>query len=326
MTSTQKRPVHEGYLPIYVHSLAIESLIDFDLYVFNGDELLLYRAAHLPFTAEIRKDLLENKRNRLYISADDRRRYQMHIKDHIGQILTDESMDDFSKATIVYDCAKELVQEIFADPTKSGSIRSSQLFVESTVQYVLEQKNAFHNMLRVMSFDYSVFSHSVNVCTFSLALAQAAGIEKTNELIELGTGALLHDVGKAKIPEAILYKPGPLDQAEWKTMRLHPEWGVELITETDLVPQAAYLPIWQHHERRDGSGYPNKLVGDDIHIYGRIVAIADAFDAMTTKRVYRSARTSFSTLKIMAEQNDGFDHHLLQRFIRLMGPAQSVIL
>jgi len=162
----------------------------------------------------------------------------------------------------------------------------------------------------------------VNVCTFALALAQASGIDRTQELIEVGTGALLHDVGKARIPETILYKPGPLDASEWQTMRLHPQWGVEIVSETDMIPEASYLPIWQHHERQNGSGYPARLSDKEIHVYGKIVAIADAFDAMTTNRVYRQARESFSSLKNMAERSSGFDQPLLQCFIQLMGPAR----
>jgi putative nucleotidyltransferase with HDIG domain len=190
---------------------------------------------------------------------------------------------------------------------------------------VLKGQSAFLNMLRVMSFDYTVFTHSVNVCTFSLALAHAAGIAKTKELITLATGALLHDVGKARISESILHKPGPLDQSEWQIMRRHPQWGVELMSETDLIPQESYIPISQHHERLNGRGYPDGLGHDDIHIYGKIVAIVDAFDAMTTNRVYRAAEGTFSTLKTMSAQEEGFDEPLLRQFIQLMGPVRPDI-
>jgi putative nucleotidyltransferase with HDIG domain len=217
------------------------------------------------------------------------------------------------------------VRDVFADPAKCQHIKESQAFVESTVLYVLKGQNAFLNMLRVMSFDYTVFTHSVNVCTFSLALAHASGIAKTNELIQIATGALLHDVGKARIPESILHKSGPLDQSEWQIMRKHPKWGVELLSETDLIPQESYIPISQHHERRNGNGYPDGLEHDDIHIYGKIVAIADAFDAMTTNRVYRVAEDTFSTLKTMSAPEEGFDEPLLRQFIQLMGPVRPDI-
>ncbi len=309
-------------MPIYARSLTAENVHDFDLYVYNGHDIVLFRSAHLPLSTDSLKELIQSNLTRLYISRDDRSRYQKHLQEHIGQILADPSVDDFTKASIVYDSSKEIMRDVFSDPTRGENIKNSRTMVETTVQYVLEGQNTFHNMLRVMSFDYTIYSHSVNVCTFALALAQASGMDRTQELIEVGTGALLHDVGKARIPEAILHKPGPLDNSEWQTMRLHPQWGVEIISETDMIPEASYLPIWQHHERQDGSGYPARLSKNDIHVYGRIVAIADSFDAMTTNRVYRQARESFTSLKNMAEQSSGFDQPLLQRFIQLMGPAR----
>ncbi len=320
--SIQKKQSLKGYIPIHTHSLTADSFLEFDLYIYDGQNMVLYRSAKLPLTSETCGELVKQNLNRLYISVNQRHEYQEYLRTHIGRILADKSVDDFTKSSIVYDSAKEMVRDVFADPTKGQNIKDCRAFVEATVLYVLEGENAFLNMLKVMSFDYSVFTHSVNVCTFSLALAHAAGIAKTSELIELATGAMLHDIGKGRIPESILFKPGPLDQSEWVTMRRHPQWGVELMSETDLIPEASYVPILQHHERQNGGGYPTGLGGDDIHTYGKIVAIADVFDAMTTNRVYRAAEGTFSTLKTMSEQDEGFDESLLRQFIQLMGPMR----
>ena len=314
------------FLPIYVHSLLIDSVLDFDLYVYSGQDVVLYRACHLPFTAKTQAALLENNVCRLYVPIDKRRQYQRYIQTHIDKILADSSVDDFTKASIVYDSAKELIKDVLGNPTLGENIKCSQAMVESTVLYVLEGQNAFRNMLRVMSFDYSVYSHSVNVCTFSLALAHAAGMDSTRELVELGTGALLHDVGKTKVSESILNKRGPLDPPEMEVVRRHPQWGVELVRETDLIPEVSYLPIRQHHEREDHSGYPDGVGSDEIHVFGKIVAIADVFDAMTTERVYRSAVGTFPALKTMHAEKDTFDRRLLEHFTRLMGPTNLITL
>ncbi len=309
-----------AYLPIYLHSLRLESLLDFDLYLYNSGRMVLFRASHLPFSEKARDTLLERDIKRLYISQDQRRQYQEYVESNINEILGDPDIDNFTKVSIIYDSAKELLKDIFDDPTKGKNIKRSKDLVESTVLYILGGQNALHNMLRVMSFDYSIYTHSVNVCTFAMALAHAIGIEKSQDLIELGTGAILHDIGKVKIPNEILFKPGPLDPDEMETVRAHPNWGVELVSQTDLIPSASYIPIKQHHERQNGSGYPDRLEGDDIHPYGRIVAIADSFDAMTTQRIYRGAQSSFTALKTMFENDLGYDQDLLQIFTHLLGP------
>lgn len=313
--------ISDQFLPICMQSLQIESILDFDLYVAVGREMVLFRASHLPFTAKARAALLENGVDRLYIPRDSRQAYQTYIRSNITRILADSSLDDFSKSSIVYDAAKELVKSVMADPTKGENIRSSQALVEATVMHVLGGQSAFHSMLRVMSYDYSTYTHSVNVCTFSLALALSSGIDATSDLVALGTGALLHDVGKTRVPDSILLKPGPLDPSEMEIVRHHPQWGVELVRQTDLIPEVSYVPIAQHHERQDHSGYPDRLGGDEIHVFGRVVAITDVFDAMTTERVYRSARDTYPTLKTMYAARESFDGKLMDHFAQLMGPS-----
>ena len=320
------RAALEKCVPIYVHSLRVDSVLDFDLYLYAGQEMVLYRASHLPFTARTRESLEENRVARLYVSAEHRRAYQQYIKTYIECILSDPSVDDFTKASIVYDSAQQVIRDVMDNPTLGENIKSCQALVQSTVIYVLEGRNAFHNMLRVMSFDYSLYSHSVNVCTFSLALAQAMGMEKTQQLVELGTGALLHDVGKIRVGDAILYKRGPLDDSEMERIRRHPTWGVEIIHETNLIPERSYLPIGQHHERLNGSGYPHGLASTEIDDYSKIVAIADVFDAMTTDRVYRSAVESFPALKTMFADAECFSREYLEAFATLLGPSRLATL
>jgi HD-GYP domain-containing protein (c-di-GMP phosphodiesterase class II) len=308
------------YLPVYMASLRTESVLNFDLYHFNGQDMILFRAAHQPFTPKVRELLMERNIMRLYVPSSQRRLFQSYVQSNIRVILDDEEIDEFTKASIVYDSAKQLMSDVFENPTHGENIRQSQAFVEATVMYVLQGPNTLHNMLRVMSFDYTLYTHSVNVCTFSLALANAIGIEKNSELIQLGTGSLLHDVGKVKVPDTILHKPGPLDPGEFETIRQHPLWGVELVSGAGLLTPETFIPIKQHHERQDGAGYPARLKASDIHLYGRIVAIADAFDAMTTNRVYAEARSAYDTLKVMFEDKHGFDEELLRTFTKLLGP------
>jgi len=194
------------------------------------------------------------------------------------------------KAGILYETSTNLVKDVLAKPTLGENIHRSKELVSNTVNFILKGREAFLNLLTITSFDYYTYTHSVNVCTFSIALAQQMGFDDEEFLHELGVGALLHDVGKSKVSDRILNKRSPLNQIEFEIMKKHPKWGIEILTDTDAIAASSYYPVLQHHERGDRSGYPSGLNLDEMHIYSRIVAIADSFDAMTSKRVYQSTR------------------------------------
>lgn len=322
ITTNKTDSLTKNYLPIYLEALRIDTVVDFDLYIRIGDDLILYRASDLPFTEKTRANLLENNVDRLFVPSSYRMRYQRYIESNITTILKDESIPPRTKAGIVYDSTKLLVKDVLTNPTLNENVRRSQKIVESSVSYILRGKDAFHNLLRVMSFDYYTYTHSVNVCTFAVAFARFVGIKDEEALNNLGTGALLHDVGKTKISDRILNKRSKLTPLEMELVKRHPQWGVELMQETNLIPADAYLPIIQHHERENGRGYPRGLRGNDIHIFGRLVGIADCFDALTTHRVYQPAMETFPALRILFQQEEAFDRELLEKFARLMGPME----
>ena len=128
----------------------------------------------------------------------------------------------------------------------------------------------------------------------------------------------LHDIGKIGIPDAILLKPGKLDESEFRLMQQHATIGGLMLKDGDEYPiiKAGRIIATQHHEKYDGSGYPNKIKGEEIHLYARIVSIADVFDALSSKRVYKDAFPLEKTLQIMSEgRGTHFDPFLIDLFI-----------
>ena len=159
--------------------------------------------------------------------------------------------------------------------------------------------------------------HSERVSEYSVLIAENYGFTK-EETENLRKAALLHDIGKIGIPDSILNKPGALDDNEYKIMKSHVTKGAEILKDFTLIENAD-LGAKYHHEKYDGTGYPDGLKGIDIPLYGRIIAIADAFDAMTANRVYRK-RMAFS--QVMSELKNGrgrqFDPELLDVFLNLI--------
>jgi putative nucleotidyltransferase with HDIG domain len=311
------------FFPIYLESLRVNAVLDFDLYLKQAKEYVLYRSGFLPFTERTRQSLIENSVDRLFVSKYDNRAYFRYLESNLRDLVNDEAIEGSRRAGMVYDSAKFLIAELFDNPCLGENLRRSKELVETTVDFVLDSPSALEGLLQIMEYDYTTFTHSVNVCALALALARRVGIEDPAALRALGVGALLHDIGKTKVSESILNKPDTLSPDEMFVVRRHPQWGWELTHESDLLDSDSYYPILQHHEREDGSGYPSGIGGGKIHLYGKITAIADAFDAMTTRRAHRPAIEAFTALSQMFDQEGSFDRELLGEFTKMLGPSEG---
>ncbi|WP_313996311.1 HD-GYP domain-containing protein [uncultured Paenibacillus sp.] len=148
------------------------------------------------------------------------------------------------------------------------------------------RQDAMIMLMNMGTVDHYLYQHSLNVCIYSTILGMAEGYSK-DELMVLGLGALLHDIGKTQLPPQLLSKPGALTDLEFAEMKRHAEYGFQLLKDEPNIPLIAAHCAFQHHERLDGSGYPRGIKGNDIHEYAKWIGIADSYDAMTSARAYR---------------------------------------
>ncbi|PKL46361.1 MAG: phosphodiesterase [Candidatus Riflebacteria bacterium HGW-Riflebacteria-2] len=195
------------------------------------------------------------------------------------------------------------------------------------VDEVLQQPDAIMNLMDIKSFDDYTFTHNINVATISLLIGLALKLPR-EEMDDLGIGALLHDVGKLKIPLSILNKDGKLTDQEFMEMKSHPTYGYEILSKSKGIPERARMVALQHHEKFQGGGYPRHLKGIEISLFGRICAVADVYDALTTDRPYRVAMTPYEAMKILTSGMDNhFDPKILGAFIRKFSlyPAGSLV-
>jgi cyclic di-GMP phosphodiesterase len=162
--------------------------------------------------------------------------------------------------------------------------------------------------------DIETRGHSDRVVAYSMRLGREMGLT-SNELIALEQGALLHDIGKVGVPDAVLLKPGSLTTDEWVRMRAHVAHGLRIIDGVEFLTGARWV-VGQHHEKYDGSGYPNKLRGDAIHINARIFAVADAYDAIRSDRPYRAGQPhEIACEEIIANSGSHFDPRVVNAFM-----------
>jgi putative two-component system response regulator len=171
--------------------------------------------------------------------------------------------------------------------------------------------------------DEDTGNHIYRVCEFSQELARAYGLPE-DLCLQIGQWASLHDVGKVGTPDAILKKPAKLDAAEWEIMKQHATFGHELLL-TAKAPEIARNIAWTHHEKWSGGGYPRGLREDEIPIEGRIVAIADVFDALTTRRVYKPAWDTEKTQGVLREERGKhFDPQLIDAYFAISDKFREI--
>ncbi|HEY6190510.1 MAG TPA: HD domain-containing phosphohydrolase [Pyrinomonadaceae bacterium] len=197
------------------------------------------------------------------------------------------------------------VEAIVRRALEHYDLRESKRRYENQLEELVEQRtaeldralgsleDAYRTTLKALAAaletrDHETHGHSQRVVSFSLRLGYELGLDK-EQLKSLEFGSLLHDIGKIGVPDAILRKPAALDEDEWIKMRQHPLHGQQILRGIEFLDGAARV-VAQHHEKWDGSGYPLGLSGEDIDLNARIFAVADAFDALTSDRVYRTAR------------------------------------
>jgi putative nucleotidyltransferase with HDIG domain len=204
-----------------------------------------------------------------------------------------------------------LGRQIEVDPVR--------VLIRETVASIVRNQDALIGLNRIRSVDHYTFEHSVNVSVLMIAFARAMGLE--SHVIEaIGLGALLHDVGKSQIPDAILNKPGRLTPSEFEVIRRHVEYGHEILAQTPGVPSIALDVVAEHHERLRGTGYPEGKAGDAISQFGKMAAIVDVYDALTTERVYHGAIAPHEALRKLLEWSpQDYDRALVQQFIRCVG-------
>lgn len=222
------------------------------------------------------------------------------------------------RALVVKENAKVIMKELLADPRSGQAIKQAGQVVNSMIDSILDNRDTIYDLVSLKQYDYYTYTHSVNVGVLSVGLGVAVGVDR-DQVAHLGMGAMLHDIGKSSIPEEVLNKQGKLDDTEYMIIRTHVAEGEKILRSNPDVPGAALPAALQHHEKLTGRGYPLGLKGQEVKLFGRIAAIADCYDALTTRRPYKAPMAPFYALSIIAKDAGDFDPELLKVFIKMLG-------
>lgn len=225
--------------------------------------------------------------------------------------------------------AKTAVTSMFNEARMGRAVDSASAknMVEEISDSVTRNPGALISLARLKTADDYTYMHSVAVCALMVALAKQLKLNDDQTRLA-GMAGLLHDLGKAAIPMSILNKPGKLTDKEFTVVRSHPVEGYHMLKEGGSVPDAVLDACLHHHEKVDGSGYPDKLKGDNISVIARMTAICDVYDAVTSDRPYKRGWDPSESLRRMAEwTTDHFDARMFQAFVKSIGiyPVGSLV-
>ena len=243
--------------------------------------------------------------------------------------------DDFSKdvnareavSVAVRNEAAILVYELFSKSAfDKNTIQSHMLtnvknILDDIVEQIISNRDAVVNVLNLKSFDQYTYQHSVDVAVLSVLIGKEMGLVR-RELIELGTAAFFHDIGKMFISQAILNKPSSLTKDEFEEVKRHPQLGYDYLKNMLGMSEVICKTALYHHERfAIPDGYPSQITGIEIPLYARIVAVADTYDAITSKRPYKEAmRANEAYELIMGSSGSHFDPVVVNAFTKKIAP------
>ncbi|MGB0129401.1 MAG: HD-GYP domain-containing protein [Rhodocyclaceae bacterium] len=238
--------------------------------------------------------------------------------------------EELGRARRIVGEAGQIIRDVMRDARlgKQVSVEKVEPVVERITESILRNSGALISLTRVKNKDDYTFVHSVSVCTLLVAFGRALGMRQ-DDIHQLGIGGMLHDIGKTSIPDKILNKPGRLTDEEFAVMKSHAAESRRILSETPGISRRAIGIAAEHHERHDGSGYPDGLKGDAISPMGQMAAICDVYDAITSDRVYHKGMAPTEGLrKIFEWSKFHFNPDLVQAFLRTIGiyPVGSLVM
>ena len=237
--------------------------------------------------------------------------------------------EEMMRARSTFSEATRIIRNLMDDIRlgRQIEIATTKPTVEKIAASVMRNSNAMMTMRRLKSLDDYTFLHSVSVCAMLVSFAKVVELEMS-AIHDLALGAMLHDVGKMRVASAVLNKPARLSEDEYRHMKSHVVLGSDLIRQLPGIPSLAMEPIELHHERFDGSGYPKGLKGMEISPAGRMSAIVDVYDAITSDRVYRKGMSPAAAVQKLFEWSKfHFDPEMMQLFLKSVGiyPIGSLV-
>jgi HD-GYP domain-containing protein (c-di-GMP phosphodiesterase class II) len=311
METTEHIVNTQKYYPINKTIIDEEVELFFNLYgkTSSEKELSLISTKNRKLVKHDVDNLLDY--NLLYVHEDEKELYENYYNNLMSLKLVPEKMKEF------YSNVGNTINKMFTNPQDKSNMKEVDNIVTEMVSTIAQNSFTVSSFITILSSDYYNHTHSLNVSVYAICLGRHLKMKKS-ELKELGVSALLHDLGKSKISDAIINKTSKLTEHEFNEVKKHSMYGWALARQMGITNKHILAGIRNHHERMDGNGYPDRLKDEQIHIFAKIIAVCDTFDALTTNKSYQDSMGTFNTLLMMKkEMSKHLDTTIVDHFINI---------
>jgi HD-GYP domain-containing protein (c-di-GMP phosphodiesterase class II) len=306
-----------AYVEIEKWFIDVGDVLDFDLFLLEGNysEKTIFLPKNTPVDVNTKKEMDHHRS--LFVRQSDLPVYELFVDKVVQSAARNEKMPITKKAAVIYRQASVILDEMFENPEELENVPKSKTVVNTFIGTIFSDKHAIESLMKITAYDYYTHTHSINVCIYSLSLGSYLELNSVM-LEELGTSALMHDLGKCRVDPKITNKNGKLTESEFEAMKHHPLYGYTIAIKIGVHDRLILDGIRHHHEKLDGSGYPDGLMGKNITLFARIIGVCDVFDALSTKRSYKDRMSSYDTLMLMKKtMQNHLDMELVDAFIRM---------
>ena len=301
--------------PVDIHSFrSVTRDLTFDVYLRLSDENYAHvfsRATGLDYK-RLAQYIAKGVKD-LFIRSEDEALFHAYVARTVDSIFNDPSTSNEKKVATLLNMTEQNMAEVFLQTEVSEeSVASAQRVVKNYVQLMLDSPKTLAILLKLAAHGDYLYYHSIACAIFSMFIAKASGQFNSRMLEIVGLGGFLHDIGCAHLPKEITCSPTELTPAQWKEMRSHPKIGLSMLENAQNIPDEVRYIVYQHHEEPGGHGYPNGLHGPVIYYPSKIVALADAFSALISKRPFRPAYTTEEAIHILQTEGNKYDRELVR--------------
>ena len=288
--------------------------ITFDIFLRLSDENVAHvfsRATGLDYKRLAQ--YIQKGVKHLYIRREDWETYNTFISQPAISIFSDPNTSQEKKIATLLNMTEQNMAEVFAQiEMEDETASNAQRLVRNYVDLVTQSPQTLAVILKLVSHGEYLYYHAIAVAIFSMFIAKASGQFNQRTLELVGLGGFFHDIGYAQVPREVLSNPGQPSAEDWRKIRSHPQLGLTMLQGTKSIPDEVRYIVYQHHEEPGGRGYPNGLHGAVIYYPAKIVALADGFSALISKRPHRPAYSVDQAIQILQDSNRKYDRDLVQ--------------